>query len=83
MVDVKVEHYSVGWLNLSSMLNLTPTCSRYRSIPRLKEKSRYFILENFPRVAAESKAMLELNVNDFLSIINDDMLNVKVNEWNY
>lgn len=57
---------------------LITTCPRYRSIPQLIQRSQNYILENFPQVAVDSKDILELNVDDFHSIINDDMLNVKV-----
>lgn len=42
------------------------------------EKSRFYILEHFVRVAVESKDIVELTVDDFFSIVNDEMLNVKV-----
>jgi BTB And C-terminal Kelch len=51
---------------------------RYRCITRLMEKSRYYILEHFVRVAVESKDILELTIDDFYSIVSDEMLNVKV-----
>lgn len=42
------------------------------------ERSRSYILENFVRIAVESKDLLELNIDDFVGIIEDEMLNVKV-----
>ncbi|CRL02759.1 CLUMA_CG015753, isoform A, partial [Clunio marinus] len=51
--------------------------SRYRSIPRLMEKSRGYIVENFIHVAVDCKDLLELDIDDFYGIVNDEMLNVK------
>lgn len=42
------------------------------------EKSRFYILEHFVRVAKESKEIVELTIDDFYGIVSDEMLNVKV-----
>jgi hypothetical protein len=42
------------------------------------EKSHSYILEHFVHVAVDNKHLLELNIDDFFGIINDEMLNVKV-----
>lgn len=42
------------------------------------EKVWHFILENFVSIAKESEEFLQMNVDDFLTIITDELLNVKV-----
>lgn len=42
------------------------------------EKSRNHILEHFVLVAVESKDILDLTIDDFNSVVSDEMLNVKV-----
>lgn len=44
----------------------------------MTEKAWKFILENFVSIAKESNDFLELNVDDFFAIINDELLNTKV-----
>lgn len=51
---------------------------RYRCVNRLTEKAWNYILENFVSMAIESEEFLQLNVDDFYAIINDELLNVKV-----
>lgn len=53
---------------------------RYRCVSRLTEKAWSYILENFVSIAIESEELLELNVDDFYAIVNDELLNVKVEE---
>jgi hypothetical protein len=62
----------------SQFFNLQLNFPRYRSITKLKEKSWDYILEHFVQVAVKNKDILELNINDFLGIICNEMLNVKV-----
>ncbi|XP_070497155.1 kelch-like protein 10 [Chironomus tepperi] len=51
--------------------------SRYRNISRLLEKSWNYILENFVHIACVSEELLNLNVDDFYTMINDELLNAK------
>jgi hypothetical protein len=45
---------------------------------RLIERSWNFILGNFTHIATLSTEILQLDVDDLFSIINDELLNVKV-----
>lgn len=64
------------------ILKIHHPLDRHRCIHRLLEHSWNYILENFIRIANVSKELLSLNVDDFFTIINDELLNVKVWKWN-
>ncbi|KAG5672663.1 hypothetical protein PVAND_002774 [Polypedilum vanderplanki] len=51
--------------------------ARFRSMSRLSEKTWNFILGEFTQVAAVSEEILQLEVDDLFTIINDEVLNVK------
>lgn len=42
------------------------------------ERSWNYILENFVLISIDSQELLQLDVDDFFTIINDELLNVKV-----
>lgn len=51
--------------------------ARNRNDPELEQMSRFFILGNFVEVSVRSQELLQLSVDQFFSIVNDEILNVK------
>lgn len=50
---------------------------RARNCNDLYEKSKTFVLRHFTELAYQSQEILDMSLNDFFEIINDDMLNTK------
>lgn len=65
------EFFSVPFLILSK------SQPRFHSVTDLLEKSKLFVLRNFVQVANKSMELMELDIEDFFQIVNDELLNVK------